>query len=319
MTKSVLLFLKATQPIFDQMNTILQKDEPQIHLLTSHCTSLLTDVLVRFVKASAITASKDIFSVKYSDRQNQKDRDVLVIGTECKQYLTEMKSQNLMSSRQRNEFYSGVRQYYVKAVDYILARLPIHDTLLNHVQVFDIEQMSSMTFESVLYFVERFPLMMGISGGENKAEFMDELEQEFLKCQVDQIDVQDQRIDTVWHNLRQKYPKLAKVALGVLSIPHSNAESERVFSAVRRTDTEFRPNMSTKLLESLVTTKTWLKSHNIKCYDSQFPESLLKEAKSATYKALSGSLSSKTVPEESDVCANLWTALWSDSQVMTFC
>ena len=297
MTKAVLLFLKATQPIFDKMNAILQKDEPQIYLLTTHCTSLLTDILVRFVKASAITASKDVFSVKYSDRQNQKDRDVLVIGRECKQYLEEMKTQKLMTSAQRNDFYRGVRDYYVQAVDYILARLPIHDTLLSHAQVFDVQKIQDMTFESVCYFVERFPLVMGLSGSENKAEYMDELEQEFLKCQVQKFDVQDQRVDTVWHNLSQKYPKLAKVALGVLSIPHSNAESERVFSAVRRTDTEFHPNMSTKLLESLVTTKTWLKSHNCKCFNCHFSESLLKEAKSATYRALSGASS---VPVEVD-------------------
>ena len=49
--------------------------------------------------------------------------------------------------------------------------------------------------------------------------------------------------DGQWIEFSVKYPQLSAVMLRVLCIPHSNAESERVFSAVGRMGTKFRPNL----------------------------------------------------------------------------
>lgn len=316
MTKAVLLFLKATQPIFDKFNLQLQKEEPQIHLMKTACEDLITDLLVRFVKPSAI--KDDVFLTNYAERKNQKERDDLVVGSECRVYLAEMKSLEKMSSSQRTDFFDGVRKYYTTALEYILEKFPTSDSLLENAEVVDIGKRKNMHFDKLRYFIERFPAM----GVSTEGDGIDELEQEFLKYQVDTKDPDsnpDGRMDTRWHNLRDKYPKLASVALGILSIPHSNAESERVFSAVRRSDTEFRPRMSTKLLESLIVHKTSMKAHKTKCYDGEFSKSLLKEAKSATYQALSTSRVKDTQSdlqvssalgddldlEEMDVCGNV--------------
>ena len=72
MTKATLLFLQATQPVFDELNLLLQKDEPQINVLIDSCTELLTNLLVRFVKPEGIQKAKDIFSVEYDKHSHQK-------------------------------------------------------------------------------------------------------------------------------------------------------------------------------------------------------------------------------------------------------
>ena len=62
-------------------------------------------------------------------------------------------------------------------------------------------------------------------------------------------------------------PKLANLMLGILVIPHSNADSERIFSQVRKNRTETRPNLSVSTLSSLMVLKTYMTSMDKKCYE----------------------------------------------------
>ena len=50
-----------------------------------------------------------------------------------------------------------------------------------------------------------------------------------------------------------KYCHLALLVLNLLTIPASNADSERVFSLVRRIKTEFRSSLATENVSSLIT------------------------------------------------------------------
>lgn len=74
----------------------------------------------------------------------------------------------------------------------------------------------------------------------------------------------DMRADVAWHLLKEHrdsvsgqnvFCDLATVMLGILAIPHSNAEAERIFSMVRRTHTDTRSSMKTDMLFSLLTLK----------------------------------------------------------------
>ena len=50
----------------------------------------------------------------------------------------------------------------------------------------------------------------------------------------------------------QKYENLATLALQLLAIPSSNADSERVFSLVRRVKTDIRTSLTPETLSSLI-------------------------------------------------------------------
>jgi hypothetical protein len=286
MTKATLLFLKATQPVFDELNLLLQRDEPQIHVLLDSCIELLTNLFIRFLKPEAIQKASSIFTVDYNKYSNQKCRDKLIIGAETKSYLSEMKECGMMTSDDRTEFYAAIRKYFEKGVSYILEKFPLHDELLNHAKVVEIAKRKESSFESVKYFVERFPIVVGANcKDELDGKTLDALEIEFLKFQIDKdvsVDSTD-RIDTQWAKLSDKYPGLSSCMLAILSVPHSNADSERVFSCVRRADTEFRPNLGIKTLESLIITKVHMQSHDSCCYKQQYSKEFLQKAKSATY------------------------------------
>ena len=76
-----------------------------------------------------------------------------------------------------------------------------------------------------------------------------------------------------------KYETLAFFMLGLLTIPHSNSECERIFSQVRKNKTDFRGSLSNDSLSSILVTKSFMEG---KCCDQKFSADLLKRAKGAT-------------------------------------
>ena len=70
------------------------------------------------------------------------------------------------------------------------------------------------------------------------------------------------------------YHDLACVMLGILSIFHSNADSERIFSMVRKVRTESRASMSVPTLEALLINKMG--------FGVQLTDSVLTKCKKAT-------------------------------------
>jgi len=70
--------------------------------------------------------------------------------------------------------------------------------------------------------------------------------------------------------------------LGILFLFHSNAECERIFSIVRKNKMEFRPNLCTKVLSSLVTQKVSMAAHGNTSYQKLSRKQLLVNSKKAT-------------------------------------
>ena len=97
------------------------------------------------------------------------------------------------------------------------------------------------------------------------------------------------RMDVVWHHLanlkgghgRLIFPRLSKVAKLVLTLPHSNAAEERVFSIVHKNKTSFRPNLSLDTtLRSLLTVK--LATHG-PCFKIEPAEEVVRRAGKVTW------------------------------------
>ena len=133
---------------------------------------------------------------------------------------------------------------------------------------------------------------------------MNQLEEEFLQYQlfdekniphdtwqsalVSQKEVEHYRSDILWaYLMTAKYPdgslmfaNLAKVVCIVLTLPHSNAEEERVFSLVTKNKTKFRPSLK---LDGTLSSILTIKSANPEpCFKYEPSTDLLESAKKAT-------------------------------------
>jgi hypothetical protein len=134
-------------------------------------------------------------------------------------------------------------------------------------------------------------------GQSNFNELVDELENEFNLYQVcdfpDSV-VKCADMDVQWHLISKmknaegvlKFASLAKVMQGILTIPHSNAECERIFSIVRKNKTDFRPNLSLASLEALLVQR--VNGSATSCFETKYTRDFLKKAQHATNEKLSG-------------------------------
>ena len=77
-----------------------------------------------------------------------------------------------------------------------------------------------------------------------------------------------------------RFPLLSRLATAMLTIPNSNSDCERVFSMVRKIQTEYRSDMDNSTLCSLLCAKINAKET---CYQFQPSKALLRAAKCATY------------------------------------
>ncbi len=76
------------------------------------------------------------------------------------------------------------------------------------------------------------------------------------------------------------FQKLAQVALLVLTLPHSNAEEERVFSLLTMNKTKFRPNLKLDgTLSSIITIKL---ANSTPCLSYEPRKQILESARKAT-------------------------------------
>lgn len=286
-TKLYCLFLQNTIPVFTRINTVLQSEEPLIHMLHSELLSLLTELFIRFMKPEGIRSACSILDVRYWDRKLQKDNSDLVIGVKTRTYIGEndvaLRNENLVT------FYTSVRRYFESACKYILTKFPLQNETVIHAVVADIRKRDKVSYESVQYFCTKHSFLLDEQDGSD-------LEVEFARYQCEDLPneiISCDRMDVAWHMIKNlknadgyKFKVLPKVMLAILSIPHSNASCERIFSIVRKNKTDFRPTMGTKLLESLVIQKVHMMTSGKACFEQKFSSDMLIKAKKATLNML---------------------------------
>lgn len=141
--------------------------------------------------------------------------------------------------------------------DYIILKFPMKSEILKNAEVARLCAIDTAKFADIMYFVNRFPVLLPVSEEQNMNAALDGVQTQFNRLQLEDLSAQitmQVRMDEQWcavANLQDvdgslKYHKLSKVMLGILTLPHSNAECERVFSKLKKAHTQFRPSMSKK-------------------------------------------------------------------------
>ena len=104
----------------------------------------------------------------------------------------------------------------------------------------------------------------------------------------DDSETKHYRMDILWAYLKTlktpdgafSFKRLASVALLILTLPHSNAEEERIFSMVTKNKTKFRPSLKLDgTLSSILTIKL---AKSEPCHKYNPSAAVVKSAKKAT-------------------------------------
>ena len=288
LTKLVFLFLEFALDALCKFNAVFQSSLPMLPSLQSEVTRLLNIFLARFLAHEAIRAVQDdLTTIDLNDPTIQVCDDNLSIGHKTWALLTEIDVDPAM----KNVFFRGVRNFYKGVSAKIINKFTFDDHVLNDLVIVLPENQSSISSATVLRMARRFPAAV-------PEEELDELEHEVLDYMLmpphqlpvvqhdNETTVNSEEICRYWHKIGSmetldgslRFQNLANLAKCLLALPHSNADTERVFSIVRKIVTDYRIEMEQSTLCALLACKL----NSDCCYKLSTPTELLHKAKRAT-------------------------------------
>ena len=292
LTKLVILFLKFALESMCKFNAVFQSSMPMLPALKPEVHRLLRILLGRFLQAEAIqNANDDLAKISLQDPQLQLPDDQLGIGHEAWAYLTA--EEDFLDSSAQRIFFNGVRDFYVSVASTIIRKFPFSDTLVDDVAIFIPIHRATLSWNQVSHLAQRF------SASVPQSSF-DALQEEVLDYKlapsltlptVEQRSTEDSldgtKLCSYWQEVgrmmtvdgRPRFPHLTCLAKCVLSLPVSNADTERVFSVVRKIVTDYRTEMDQSTLCALLACKL---NTNVNCFELDTPKDLIRNAKRAT-------------------------------------
>ena len=195
-------------------------------------------------------------------------------------------------------FFSAVRKFYIASIKKMLSKFPFGDSLLKNLGVLQPEKTAAYDVDTILSLAQCFPQI-----GLADAKSLDQLREEFLDFKLSPTDLpslveykaanltKKPRVGKFWSEVdsintldgKGRFTTLCKLMYGLLSIPCSNADSERGFSMLRKIHTNQRSNLEQSTIVSLMSMKF---NCDDCCHDSTFSSELLTQCKKATTVAL---------------------------------
>ena len=150
-------------------------------------------------------------------------------------------------------FFTAVRNFYVASLKKMIQKFPFGDSLLKDLGVLQPEKTASYSVETVLGLARRFP-QLELADDES----LDKLREEFTDFKLSPEDLPSvdvykcadlelrPRVGRFWSAVSkiktlhgtERFSALCKLMFGLLSIPCSNADSERGFSVLWKIHTD---------------------------------------------------------------------------------
>ena len=247
--KTWLLFLSNILALFDRFNIFQTSSTSTIHKLHGKSEHLLRKVLVFFIQPQVLLAGAcPIPELAYMDPSYQLTHEDMFVGDNTYALLRQDKGEDVQG------VYNSVLNFYEAFVAKQLNSFDFKSTILPFLAFLDPQKSQSMppsTFSKILKC-----LPISFDNAKVSLEFKE------FAVDSDVARVSSEKHDAVafWMAVLKmkspmgepKYLIMATLALELLAIPASNADSERVFSLVLRVKTDFRASLMTETLSSLI-------------------------------------------------------------------
>ena len=284
----------AIKPI-NKFNIAFQTHASRIGTLRSDVRKLLRRLLSNFVEPDVLRSMDDILSINYQDRDQQVKDDELGIGTSTRMLLCGELEDEVVGTRIETRFFRSVREFYETSVTKMLAKFPFSDNIFEDLAFLDPRNRSLSSPTGMIRLANRFTSL--------ETDEIDCLVMElrdYRAASDSELPTFDHReyaaIDHFWAAMAEvklvtdeesfRFGMLSRVAKVLLILPHSNADPERLFSMVRKIETELRKQLDPSTVCDLLSVKV---NNDNPCYGNKplLTEDMLASAKSATRRSLS--------------------------------
>ena len=205
-------------------------------------------------------------------------------------------------------FFTCVRDFYVTVISKMLNKFPFTDNVMKELSFLDPRRRSESSCSGILSLASRFT---SFSDDE-----LDDLSMEFRgfrsssDSDLPKFDPKEHAaIEHFWDAMSKvklvtvisthKFGTLAVLAKTLLVLPHSNADPERLFSMVRKIETEQRKNLDPSTVCDLLIVELNIATS---CFDNEhlMSKEMLKSAKSATRASLSKGAAPTNIDSQED-------------------
>lgn len=239
--------------LLNSFNVEFQSMEPKIHLLLLRITTVYKTILRNFVKASVINNTDDINLIDFKNTDNHIPLMDIYIGTKCELYINSATNCNIFEIKKK------ILSFYMEPCEQIKKRFDFKDNNLKHFAYFVPEVALSGEIGSVLPIVKLFTQY------QNKAE---EINEEWrLLATIPAIKFDN--INDFWYKIGEMkngngtkmFENISNVGKAVISLPHSSANAERIFSQLNLIKNKTRNKLLVTITSALLSAKDLLKYH----------------------------------------------------------
>ena len=246
LTKLVLFFLEFALDSMSKFNATFQMSLPMLPFLKKEVNRLLKILLSRFLKPEVLVqAQNDFRLVDLDDASLQLPDESVSIGHKTWVYLSEIEDD--LDERTKKIFYEGVRGFYKAIVATMLLKFSFKDELVDDVMILLRENQSRVNVSAAFRLAKRFNVVVP----EDKFDTLEADVLDYVITPTAELPsvhrdegkpTNSAELCQYWQKVgmiktvegTDRFPCLTQLAKCVLALPHSNADTERVFSMVRR-------------------------------------------------------------------------------------
>lgn len=248
-TKAFFLFVSYVLKTINNFNTEFQSQDPKIHLLMPRLRCILNTVLRCFVLNNKLV--EPIETVDYKNIMNHVEIENVFIGTKAEQWL-EVK---LVKIDEIKRIKKLIKDFYIELCNQILKRFDFTNQALSAISWFDPEIALSGKISNITKILTVFPM------------FNSKSEEWRLIASTQNLNELNKEVTSFWTMLGtiknsigiNLFSNISNVAKAVITLPHSSAVAERVFSQTNLTKTKLRNRLHTSTTSALLSAKDYLK------------------------------------------------------------
>lgn len=241
-------FLEWSLPLFNKFNLEFQSEKVVIHNLHMKIRTLYQEILLRYLQREYVMR-QNLGEINPESQQHQLHDAALYLGVKVYELLKH--PDVIRKPADIAQFFSCCKNFYKAAATEIKKRYNMEDPVLSKLQVFEPASALSHNFRS--HFPTLMPLMEVVPriiapADYTKKQIIDNQWRTLPNAQARHPQGLNEisEPDKFWAQLlkTEDFSELAHFALSTLSLPHANADCERVFSKVNLIKTDLRNRLT---------------------------------------------------------------------------
>ena len=187
-------------------------------------------------------------TVDFTNKSLQLNDDELGIGTSTRLLLCG-EFEDLVGTRIEQSFFTCVRIFYETCVSKMIDKFPFNNKIIQQLAFLDPRNKDKASFTGIVHLANQFASFspdkmdtLGMEFRDYRASTLDQLPAfcENDECAVDHFWKDMASVTSVMNSEVYRFGKLSKFSHIILVISYSNADVERLFSMVRKIETEKR-------------------------------------------------------------------------------